>query len=88
MNARDVLKMADVALDGIELIQQLTKVGGEKAAASLAAVGSVVTALIAGFDGKLSPQSVLAHIEVLHDGLRGNDAAADAAVAKKFGGGE
>lgn len=86
MTTRDALKMAAVAIDGLELIQRLTKVGGDKAGAALATIDSLVASLQAGLDGKLSPQAVLARIDLLRDSIRANDAAADAAAAAKFGG--
>lgn len=85
-SARHALDMAKVAVDGLELIEKITNVGGDKADAILAATKAAIVALREGFDGKTSPQIVLSQLEALHDSLRLNDAAADAALRSKFPG--
>jgi hypothetical protein len=84
IKAREALDMIKVAIDGLEAIEKLTHIGGPKAEAALAATRAAVVALREGFDGKTSPQIVLAQIEALHDELKQNDATADAALHDKF----
>jgi hypothetical protein len=84
VKAREALDMIKVAIDGLEAIERLTHIGGPKAEAALAATRAAVVALREGFDGKTSPQVVLAQIESLHDDLAKNDAEALAALHDKF----
>lgn len=82
--ARKALKMAEVALDGLDFIETLTHVGGDKAEAALKVAHATIAALKDGFAGKLDPQAVIAQIDTLRDGLKANDDAADKALAERF----
>lgn len=86
MNQRDVVKMIDAALRGLEVIQKLTNVGGVKAEGVVAAIRGVTKAISEGFDGKTSPEIVLAELEAFAASIANNDAAADAELANKFRG--
>lgn len=85
MTTKSALRMAAVAIDGLEIIQGMTKVGGPRAAAALQAIDKVVSALKDGLDGVASPQAVANEIEALKTLLAENDTAADAALREKFG---
>lgn len=82
---KTALKMAEVAIDGLEVIQAMTKIGGDKAAAALQAIDKVVSTLRDGLDGVASPQTVVLELDALRAQLLSNDAAADAALRARFG---
>jgi hypothetical protein len=82
--AKDALKMLEVVLHGLETIQTLTKIGGDKAHQALDTIGAVIDGLIDGFNGKADAKTVEEAIKSLKDKLASNDAAADAALHKKF----
>lgn len=84
MNAKTALSMAALAIDGLEVIQAMTQVGGPGAAAALAAIDKVVKSLKDGLDGVASPQAVANEIDALKASLASNDAAADAELREKF----
>jgi hypothetical protein len=84
MTARDALKMAGVAIDGIDLLAHLAGIGGP-ADAVLTAVKTGLEALAKGNAGTMSAQAVVAQLDLLHDGIKANNAAADAYEAAKFG---
>lgn len=81
---KDALKMAGLAVDGLELIQGLTGVGGLPAAKALQAIDKVVKTLRDGMEGKTSPEIVARDLDSLRAELLNNDAAADAALREKF----
>lgn len=85
MTTKDALRMAGLAIDGLEIIQGMTKIGGDRAAAALKAIDKVVTSLRDGLDGVASPQAVANELDALRNSLAENDAAADAALREKFG---
>lgn len=85
MNAKDALKMLGVVVDGVQVIQGMTKVGGDRAEAALAAIDKIVSTLRQGIDGVATPQAVAIEIEALRASLVENDAAADVALREKFG---
>lgn len=85
MNTKTALQMAGLAIDGLQVIQSMSRVGGDKAAAALAAIDKVVATLRDGLDGKASPQAVTGEIDALFAALVGNDEAADAALKARFG---
>ena len=82
---KKALRMAEVAIDGLEVIQGMTKVGGDKAADALRAIGAVIDVLQEGFDGKATSDDVANQLDVLRAELLNNDAAADAALKARFG---
>lgn len=85
MNARDALKVADIALDALDALERLTHVGGDGAVAALAAIRGIVHSLQEASSGAISPQTALTQIEALTSALATNDTAADAAARAKFG---
>lgn len=85
MKAKDALQAVVIAIDGLQVIQGMTRLGGDKAAAALAAIDKVVASLKDGLDGKASPQAVSGEIDQLFAELVGNDQAADAALKARFG---
>lgn len=86
MTVKDALKMADVAIDALSMIRGLTKVGGDKTASALAAVGAIVDTLQDGLAGKTSPEIIAAELDALIRRIADNDAAADAALDARFPG--
>ncbi len=84
VTTKQALKMAGVAIDGLAVIQGLSKVGGDKAAAALSAIGTVVETLQDGLAGKATPEVVAGDIAALVKRISDNDAAADAALAARF----
>lgn len=83
-SAKDALKMLGVALDGLETIQKLTNVGGDRAGEALTAISLVVEALQEGFTGKTSPDVVHAQLKAHQDAIAAGDIAAQAALHDKF----
>lgn len=84
-DARKAIKMAEVALDGLDLIEKVTGLGGHTAEQALAVTRAALAALRKGFAGESSPQTVLAQIEQLHDKLSANDAVIEELAREKFG---
>lgn len=84
--AKSALKTAGLVFDGLETIQKLTAVGGDKAAESLAAIDAVITLLASAASGTISHDDASLEIQATHDRLMKNDAAAAAALAAKFPG--
>lgn len=85
MNAKDVLKMIGVAIDGLDVIQGITRIGGMDASKALTTIGKVVSTLQEGLTGRASAQAVSAEIDELFTALASNDTAADEALRDKFG---
>jgi hypothetical protein len=83
---KEALRMAGLAVDAIGMIQGYTKLGGDKAAAALKAIGAIVSAVQGGLDGKAAPDEVARDLQALYSGLEDNDAAADSALDRKFRG--
>lgn len=77
---RNALQVGEVVVGGLEAIEKLTHVGGDKAEHALHAIRSMLIALREGVGGKMSPQAVLTHIESLGAALASNDAAVDAVL--------
>lgn len=84
MTTKDALRMAGLAIDGLEIIQGMTKIGGDRAAAALKAIDKVVNSLRDGLDGVASPQAVANELDALRNSLAENDASADTALREKF----
>lgn len=81
--ARDALKMFDITLDAIKLIQAYTKLGGDDAANALIAIDSVVDRLGDGFSGEIDLATIESEIKTLLTVLNANDAKARAALDAK-----
>lgn len=82
--AKDVLKVAAMAIDGLDVIQGLTGFGGAKADAALDAIAKVVQALKDGFAGNTTPDIVASELAVLKHALSANDEEADRRVDARF----
>lgn len=85
---RNYLKMFENALQGLETIQGVTKTGGPGAATALQTIDAIVTSILGGFTGALTPDEVEKQLDDLKAKIAANDAAADAAVDSKFGTGK
>jgi hypothetical protein len=83
MNAKEALRMAGVAIDGLAMLDDLIGLG-KPVEATLEAIKAALKAIRGGVDGDLSPQAVLIQLESLHEQLAANDAAADAGLSKRF----
>lgn len=83
---QDALKMIEAAFHGLEVIHELTNVGGTKAEGVLVAIRGVLTAIHDGFDGKTTPDIVLAEIESFRHSIAGNDTTVDTELDEKFKG--
>ena len=84
MNIKDALRMAALGVDGLQLIQNLTSVGGDKAEAALKAIDAIVQSLQDGFDGTTTPDVVATELDVLRTRLAQNDEAALARLRERF----
>lgn len=84
MNAKQALAMAGLAIDGLEVIQAMTRLGGDKAQAALQSIDKVIATLKEGMDGKAPQQAVSGEIDALFIALAGNDEAADQALLARF----
>lgn len=82
MTPTQVAQLTEAAL---ETIAKLAHVGEDRAAAALAAIRGIITALKDGDSGKLDAQAVLTKIETFRDELAGNEAAAIAAFKARTG---
>lgn len=83
-HTKDALKVAGYAIDALQLIQSLTKVGGDKAAKALEAIDKVVATVNDGLDGRTSPEIVARDLDALRAALLNNDAEADRELREKF----
>lgn len=81
--AEDTLSMLSTTLVGLETIQKLTNVGGDKAAEALTAIAAIVDALKEGFEQRTTPDLVLAQLKTHEDALAAGDAAAQQAIHDK-----
>jgi hypothetical protein len=83
-----MISMAAAAAEGLEAIESLTHVGGERAEIALAAIRAVLLTLKEGFAGTAKPEDVRARIESLQQSfihsLAENDENALADLRKKF----
>lgn len=84
--ARQALKMFDTTIHGLESIQELTKVGGDKAHDALVLVDAIVTALLDGFNAKTTPETTHFEIQAIRERFASNDAAIDEKAKEKFSG--
>lgn len=83
-HTKEALKMAAIAIDGLEMIQGLTRFGGPGATAALATISNIVGTLQHGLDGKTTPDAVASELDALRAQLLNNDDAADAELREKF----
>lgn len=81
---RTALQVAETLVGGLETLQKLSHVGGDKAETSLAAIRAALDALGKVTAQKVTPQAALAHIESLHAAVEANDAAAVAELHARF----
>ncbi len=84
MNTRDALRMAQLAIDSLGMIQGLTRHSGGGATAALASISHIVGTLQSGLDGKATPAEIATQLLELRERISDNDAAANAAVDAKF----
>jgi hypothetical protein len=63
--AKDALKMSEIAISALESIQDLTTVGVDKAPDALQTIGAIVGSLLEGFAGKTTPDVVEAELHAL-----------------------
>lgn len=63
--AKDALKMREIAVNALESIQDLTTVGVDRAPDALQTIGLIVGSLLEGFAGKTTPDIVEAELRAL-----------------------
>lgn len=83
--ARGALKVADVAIAGLELVEHALGGDGPVPMTALVAARAAIKAIREGAGGHRSAQEIMVELEVLHDALKAHDAAADAALVARFG---
>lgn len=81
---RTVLQVGETLVGGLEAIEKLTHLGGDRADAALAGIRGVLHSLREGIESKASPQEILAEIESLHAAVAENHADALAELKKRF----
>ena len=82
--ARDGASMAKIAVHALELIQGITNIGGAPAVATLALIKGITNAVQDGFNGKTSPEVVLAELEAFRHSLAIRDADKDRKLERRF----
>lgn len=85
----DILRIAELAVDGMRVIQRATKLGGEKAEVVLAAIGALASAFLDAEAGTISIEDLEAEVEKLASSIvvdvATRNATKDAKLAEKFG---
>jgi hypothetical protein len=86
--ALDALKKAakytEPVVHALQAIQSITHLGGDNAAAALAAIDKIISTTITGVSLGHDPKDIIAALDKLSASIKTNDAAADAALAAKF----
>lgn len=80
MTLQDALKRVASIVDGLDVIQKLSNVGGDTAHAALAAISKLIEVMRTGTHVEID-----AAIAKLRKDVASNDRAADSAIDKKFG---
>lgn len=88
MSLTDDIKKAagymEIAVQGLEKLQGLTKLGGTPAAETLVAIDAGLSAILAGFTGTMTADEVRNQITSLTTGIGANDGEALANLRSKF----
>lgn len=84
ISLKDAAKMIEVALEGVLMLQRVTKVGGDKAGDALQIVDAGLSSIADGFSGKTDPSVVQAELKALVDGIASDDTQADSDLDSKF----
>lgn len=89
MKTGDILRVAELAVEGMRVIAKAAKFGGDKADVVLAAVGALARAVGEAEVGTLSIEDLEAEVEKLSSSIvvdvADRNAAKDAKLAAKFG---
>lgn len=80
------LDLLQAAMHGLRVIADIARSGLDRidASTALRAIRSIVESIAAGWRGDLEPAAIRETIEQLRISLAANDAAADAAIDRKF----
>ncbi len=84
MSVKTVLEASEAALQALEKLQAMTRVGGDRAAEVLSAVDAGLGVLISWAKGEGAQDDALAALDKLHADLAAHDAAALASLDEKF----
>lgn len=88
MKAADIiktgLKYVDPVLHALQLIQNITGLGGTDATTALKAVDAIAHAVEDGISKGVSPEEIIKELNKFTVGIAGNDTKHDAALADKF----
>jgi hypothetical protein len=84
MDAKDVLKMAGVLIDGLDVIQGIAKATGIDPPVALDAIDKIIERLRDGLDGKTAPEIVARQLSQFRSKLAATDASIDQAIADHF----
>jgi hypothetical protein len=83
--AKNGLKMLGNVVQGLEVIHDLTKLGGDRADQALATIAQVVHVLREGFEGKVPAATVNLELQEMHDTVRTMDERKLNKLREKFG---
>lgn len=84
MNAKEALKLAALGLDALQIIQSLTRIGGDKAQQSLEAIDRITTTIQNGVEGRASLEAVTNELEHLKASIEANDDTFDRRLRERF----
>ncbi|MGE0547633.1 MAG: hypothetical protein AB7O24_01135 [Kofleriaceae bacterium] len=88
MNLRDALRIGEVLVDGLELLEHQVDIGGEAADKTLAVIKTTLTTLRECIEGKVSPviaqSQISAQMHEMHEQQRAARASVDRDLANKF----
>lgn len=76
--------MAEIGIDAMQVIQNLTGIGGDKAAKSLEAIEKIASAMTDGYLGKTSPETVANQLQVLTESLETRDEKSARRLKERF----
>lgn len=64
---RDALKMIEVAIDGLEVVRDLTRVPSDCTLEAMQAIGATIGSLHDGFTGKTTPDVVREELRAIRE---------------------
>ncbi len=89
-NALDIIKKgisyAEPVIHALQLIQNITGIGGASADTALKAIDAIVNTVNDGITKGVDPADIIKELDKLTVGIAANDAKADKDLADKFGG--
>lgn len=82
--AKNSIKMLDTVVEGLQVIQGFTKIGGDRAEIALKAINTVIDKLLDGFSGKATANAVHLEIQQEAERIHGEDVRIDNKIRDKF----